>query len=156
MGDPQQGTRSWRIPCCLAALGKYDGDRDGSGCGVVEHTAGGLLVASNERVFRQDLAAVGVAGLGERDRRHVAAVEIGDRPFVHFAAGQTSTISGAPGWTTYTHNGGADFGAGACNGDLGIAVSASGAVVTGYFCANGQINANAAFDAGLAAAIAGM
>lgn len=31
----------------------------------------------------------------------------------YFAAGQTNPISGAPGWTTHTHNGGADFGAGA-------------------------------------------
>ena len=51
--------------------------------GPVEHAAGRLLVARDERVFRENPFALAVAGLGKRLREHAAAVEIGDSPHLH-------------------------------------------------------------------------
>src|SRR6266540_6650156 len=51
--------------------------------GVVEHAARGFLVAGYERVFRQHLPALAVAGASEWDRHHATAVEVGDRPHLH-------------------------------------------------------------------------
>src|SRR6266478_8648940 len=56
----------------------------GSGRGVVEHAAAGLFIAGHQRVFRQDLTPIRIAGFRQRDRNHVASVQIGYRPLVHF------------------------------------------------------------------------
>lgn len=68
----------------------------------------------------------------------------------YFSAGASNTHSSnalvPTGWTTYTHNGGTGFGCGSCNGDMGLAVSSGGEVVTAFFCANGKTDGTAAFN----------
>jgi CubicO group peptidase (beta-lactamase class C family) len=70
----------------------------------------------------------------------------------YFSAGQRGTVAST--WTTYTHNGGTGVGSGSCSGDMGIAVSTTGVVMTAFFCANGQAEANGPFDQALAEVIA--
>jgi len=64
----------------------------------------------------------------------------------YFAAGSTGNIAG---WTTYTHNGGTNFGAGNCAGVYGVAVSPRGTVATAFLCANGDFDAGNSFSAAL-------
>lgn len=70
-----------------------------------------------------------------------------------FTAGKYNTVNGVPQWTTYTHNGGTGVGTGSCGGNLGIVVSNSGDVMTGFFCANGSLEGTEPFNSALIAVL---